>query len=261
MKEIITLAEQLKSDLTIAIAAEQLFIPAASDKQLMQSFELGWAAPAFDFLRNQLLLSEVMALSRLWDDNTDRVNVYSIPALAGRLSETGVVAKMIARERQLVEDIRQADMWFGKGERKVAFSAERQDADQREQELRTNLSSWLADVCSVKGRAEIARLRKHRHELLAHSAAPFRPSRVQPMRYGDPRNALQKTIPIVSRGFQLVTGIHHDFKTTASVWNDRQYDMWEMIRSAARGEKFSPRQTQDDLLRDMIEKGVDTISF
>ena len=73
MHEIIALAERLKSDVTIAIAVEQLFSPAASDKQLMQSFEIGWAAPAFDFLRHQLLLSEVMALSRLWDDNTARI--------------------------------------------------------------------------------------------------------------------------------------------------------------------------------------------
>ena len=95
MKKSIAIAEQLKSDLTIVIALEQLFTPATSDHGLMRCFEAGWAAPAFDFLRHQLLLCEVMALSRLWDDNTGRVRAYSIPALAERMSDPDTVAELV----------------------------------------------------------------------------------------------------------------------------------------------------------------------
>jgi hypothetical protein len=69
---------------------------------------------------------------------------------------------------------------------------------------------------------------------------------------------LEQTIPIVSEGFCLATGIDHDFSTNKSVWDQTQRDMWEIIRNAARGERYSPSPLDaNDLLREMTEKGVD----
>jgi hypothetical protein len=225
----------------------------------MKCFEAGLAPPAFEFLRHMLLLSEVLALMRLWDD-TD--GVHSIPALANRLSGAALIAKLVERERHLQEDIRQADALLGEGQGRAPFPAERQTADQREDDLRGSITSWLADYKALKGRTECARLKKHRHELLAHSAAVSRVPQVQPMRYDDAQKLLEKTIPLVSTGFRIATGITYDFATTVSVWHERQFEMWEILRSAGRGQPFSPTpRTENDLVREFVEKGISSIVF
>src|SRR5215469_17903146 len=104
MKTIVAIASQMKQDLGEAIAAEQIYSPAASDNDLMRCFEIGLAAPAFDFVRHMLLFAEVMALMRLWDDNTEQV--HSILTLADRLSDDDLVTKLVERERNALQDIR-----------------------------------------------------------------------------------------------------------------------------------------------------------
>jgi hypothetical protein len=109
----------------------------------------------------------------------------------------------------------------------------------------------------VKGCAEIFRLQNYRHDILAHSAARSHRPQIPLPNYGDEQKALELTIPVASLGFRLATGTDHDFSTNKSVWDLSQRDMWEIIRSAARGERYSPAaQNQDDLLREMTEKGI-----
>jgi AbiU2 len=127
MERVEAIAEQMITDLTIAIAAEQVFSPAASDVQVMKFFQRGLAGPAFDFVRHMLLLSEVMALMRLWDD-TD--TVQSIPAFVSLMKDTDVVDKLAERERLLTEDTKRFDVaTLGRAKRKLPFSAGRETAD------------------------------------------------------------------------------------------------------------------------------------
>jgi len=202
-----------------------------------------------------LLFTEVMALMRLWDDNTEQV--HSILTLADRLSDDDLVTKLVERERNALQDIRAADMTLGEGHGKVAFAPGRETADEREQSLRQAIPSWIADVKSAKARAEVASLKKQRHESFAHSAAFSKVPKVRPMDYDDAEKVLQMTIPIVSTGFRLATGIDHDFSTAISVWKNRQFDMWEIVRCAARGHQFSPlARINEDFIREFTEKGV-----
>jgi hypothetical protein len=113
-----------------------------------------------------------MALMRLWDDTGG--DVLSILTLAGLLSDTGLIPKLVERERHATEDIRLSDTTIGEGEEKLPFSDARSTPDQREREFRTRVSSWLEEINTAKGRAEIARLRKFRHEFHAHSAGQSR---------------------------------------------------------------------------------------
>jgi hypothetical protein len=197
-----------------------------------------------------LLLSEVMALMRLWDRKR---TVQSIRTLAKRLGDPRVIDRLAKRERLSTADTRRIDVaTLGRTLRKVPFSLARVRADQREQELKTSVSKWLADVRSVESCPEIARLKKCRHELLAHSAASSNVPNVQPMQYTDPGLVLDKTIPIVSAGYLLATGRYHDLSSTSAIWKDRQRDLWEIVRCAGRGEQFAPPpRTIEDLVRDL----------
>jgi hypothetical protein len=253
MQNIIAVAERMKQDLTMAIAAEQVFRPAASDNELIKYFNIGFAGNAFNLVRHSLLFFQAMALMRLWDARKD---VQSIPRLAYLLRDTGLVAKLVARERQATHDTRRVETSLGEGEKKLPFSAARSTPDQRERELLTKLSSWLGKVDATKDCTEIGRLRNYRHDILAHSAARSHRPQIPLPYYGDERKVLELTIPVVSEGFRLATGIDHHFATNKSVWDQTQRDMWEIIRNAARGEKYSPPPLDaNDLLREMIEKG------
>lgn len=146
--EVIAFAQRMKQDLVMAIAAEQVFRPAASDNELIECFNIGFAGDAFNLVRHSLLFFQAMALMRLWDDTR---GVHSIPRLARLLRDGQLVAKLVARERQATHDTRRAETSLGEGERKLPFSAARSTPDQRERELRTKLSSWLEESGSRKG--------------------------------------------------------------------------------------------------------------
>jgi hypothetical protein len=254
MQTIVAVAERMEQDLTMAIAAEQVFRPAASDNELIECFNIGFAGDAFNLVRHALLFYQAMALMRLWDARKD---VHSIPRLARLLSDAQQVAKLVARERQATHDTRRVEMILGEGEKKLPFSASRSTPDQREGELLTKLTSWLGTVDATKDCVEIGRLRNYRHDILAHSAGRSHRPQIPLPYYGDGQKVLEQTIPIVSEGFCLATGIDHDFSTNKSVWDQTQRDMWEIIRSAARGERYSPPpRDANDLLRELTEKGV-----
>ena len=68
------------------------------------------------------------------------------------------------------------------------------------------------------------------------------------------------TIPIVSDGFWIATGINYDFNSVASVWHRIRDDMWEIVRAGARGERFEPASlTSDDVIRELEERGVKSV--
>jgi hypothetical protein len=252
--EVIAVAERIKKELSMAIAADRVLRPAASDDQLINCFNVGFAGNAFNLVRHSLLFFQTLALMRLWDTRKD---VHSIPRLARLLGGDQLKAKLVARERQATHDTRRGETSVGEGEAKVPFSAGRSNPDQRERELLSNLSSWVGKVNAIRDCAEICRLRNYRHDVLAHSAVrSHRPQMAMPY-YGDELKVLDLTIPIVSAGVRLATGIDHDFTTNQSVWDRTQQDMWEIIRSAARGERYSPSPWgSDDLLRELAEKGL-----
>jgi hypothetical protein len=250
--EVTAVAESLKQNLETAIASGQVLRPAASDNELIGCFNIGYAGDAFNLVRHSLLFSQVMALMRLWDEKN-----RSIPTLVRLLSKPGLVAKLVERERQASHDTRQVEMVLGEGKSELPFSPARSTPDQREHQLRAGVSSLRGKVRTVKGCAEIIRLRNYRNDILAHSAARSHRPQIPLPYYGDEQKALELTIPVVSEGFRLATGIDHDFSTTKSVWDLTQRDMWEIIRSAARGERYSPAaQNLDDLLREMTDKGI-----
>jgi hypothetical protein len=80
--EVITVAERIKQNLVTAIAAGQVLRPAASDKDLIECFNIGYAGDAFNLVRHSLLFFQVMALMRLWDERKD---VHSIPTRSSAL--------------------------------------------------------------------------------------------------------------------------------------------------------------------------------
>jgi AbiU2 len=256
--EVIAVAERMKQDLSMAIAAGQVVFPAAFDEELIRSFNIGHATAAFELVRHSLLFYRVMALMRLWDDTRD--DVRSILRLEGLLSDASLIQQLVDRERQATQDIKLFDTMFGPGEEKLPLSVARSTPEQRESELRTQVSSWRKNVNIAKGHAEIARLRKFRHEIYAHSAGRSRLPKVPLPQYGEERKVLEKTIPIASEGFYLATGKYHDFSTNTSMWDLSQQDMWEIVRSAARGERYSPPpRSFDDVVPVLSGEGSITI--
>lgn len=257
MRKILVIAEKVKQDLIQAIAARQVVRAAASDTELIACFNIGQACNAFDLVRHSLLFFQLMALMRLWDTRSD---VHSIETLVRLLSDAKLVTKLVERERQALHDTKQVETLLGEGKREAPFALTRSSPDQREHELLAKLSSWLGEVRAAKGCPEIYRLRNYRHDILAHSAARSHRPQIPLPYYGDEQTVLERTTPIVSEGFRLATGIYHDFWTTKSVWDLMQHDMWGVVRSAARGEKYAPTpRNVDDLAREVAEAGPITI--
>lgn len=247
-------AETIKQNLSSAIAAEQIVRPSASDCALIDCFNIGWAAPAFDFLRHSLMFSEVMALMRLWDDRGD---VNSLPSVASRFLDATLIEALVARERVASTDIQRVEWILGEGEQALEFPATRRTADQREGDLKGRISSWLKDFKSAKGSSELARLRKFRNELASHSSSQSRKNTVEPMLYEDIQKALHRTIPIASKVYHIATGVFHDFRSTAAVWEERQTHMWNVVRAASRGERFSPSpMTVEEIIRQTGSPGI-----
>jgi hypothetical protein len=242
-------AEIIKKNLSLAIATEQIVRPAALDCSLIECFNIGWAAPAFDVLRHSLMFSEVMALMRLWDDRGD---VNSLPSVASRFRDATLIEALVERERVATEDVRRVEWFMGEGDQLSEFPATRRTADQREGDLKGRISLWLKDFKSAKGSSEITRLRKFRDELAAHSATRSRKPKVKQMLYGDIRQALYRIIPIASGAYHISTGVFHDFDLSETVWEERQTHMWSVVRAATRGERFSPPpMAAENLLQEM----------
>jgi hypothetical protein len=252
--EIIAVAERMKQDLLTAIAAQQIVRPAVSDNGLIECFNLGDAGSAFDLVRHSLLFWQVMALMRIWDATE---NVYSIIGLVRLFSNPNLVEKLVERERQASHEIRKSETTLGERTTELSFSAERATPELREQQLRAGVQGWLAEANKVKGRAETARLRNYRNKILAHSAAWSSNKAVRLANYGDERKLLEMTIRVVAEGYRLATGIDYDFSAANTVWVLAQADMWGIVRSAARGERYSPapRNINDEAERELAGGG------
>jgi hypothetical protein len=122
------------------------------------------------------------------------------------LSKTSLVAKLVERERQASQDTRQLETTaWGEGKSRVPFSSARLTPDQRERQLREDLSSWLGKVRTVKSCAEISGLQNYRHDFLAHSVARSHRPQIPLPYYGDEQKALELTIRVASVGFRLAT--------------------------------------------------------
>ena len=123
MQKLVDVAERITQNLRMAIAAEQIMRPAAYDGQLIDCFNVGQAGGAFDLVRHAILYFQVMALMRLWDDTGD--DVRSILTLAHLLSDGGLIAKLVDRERRATHDTRLSDTTLGDGEEELPFSVAR----------------------------------------------------------------------------------------------------------------------------------------
>jgi hypothetical protein len=74
------------------------------------------------------------------------------------------------------------------------------EPEQVPRELRSGISSWVAEVSKATGYAEIARIRKYRYEDLAHSAGLSRRPRVSLPSYGDEQKVLARRSQLCQRG-------------------------------------------------------------
>jgi len=257
LQKVLDIVERIKQELIKAIALEQVVRPAASDTRLIECFNVGHAGNAFEIVRHSLLFDQIMTLMRIWDTTA---NVHSIKELVRLLGNRNLVDKLVERERGAYCDITVGNTEFGERRQQLPFPADRATPGIREQQLRARLQSWLANVNKVRGYAETTRLRGCRNKILAHATAwpSLRPTRLP--NYGDEQKLLDLTIPVVSEGYRLVTGIHYDFSAAKSVWGLAQRDMWEIARSGTRGERYSPSsRNMADLARELKGAGSITI--
>jgi hypothetical protein len=246
-----------KRELIKAIAVGQVVRSAASDTALIECFNVGLAGNAFEAMRHSLLFDQIMALMRIWDGGND---VQSLKQLAHLLSSDNLVNEVIERERHASCDIKITETEFGERRRESPFSVNRTTFELREQQLRARLRDWFANVNKVGGYAETARLRFYRNKVLAHAAVWPSAQSTRLPNYGDQQRFLELTIPVVSEGYRLVTGIDYDFSAAKSVWDIAQRDMREIVRGGSRGERYSlPPRNMADLARELKGPGSITI--
>jgi hypothetical protein len=224
------IAERLKLDLTMAISANQVFAPPSRDRTILDVVNAGAAGFAFDLIRHSVLLSEAMALMRLWDTRAD---VASIPVLDRMLRDDSF--------RRLVEGSRvdrqqtSIDTLLGPGVVRTTNSAS------GKRSVSEQITSCLSMIDAVVRSVPLARLKRFRDEIAAHAAQPVptaqtadaaaRKSVVEMPFYGDETKLLEDTVPIVAALYEILTGSAHDFDSTVYVWSKSQSDWWDLVRS------------------------------
>jgi len=188
-----------------------------------------------------------MALTRLWDT---RSNVASIPTLQKTIGKDTFQRFLeITTERRKRQSF---DTLIGNCYTELA--------NNKSTPLREEIRKSFKKIDAVKASEPLQRLKKFRDEILAHSEEPngtfVSTKRIPYPVYGDEQKVLDETIPIVSSLYEIVTGTTHDFSSTVSVWDERQADLWAIVRSAANGHIFVPRKrSAGDLIKSAPKDG------
>jgi uncharacterized protein YabN with tetrapyrrole methylase and pyrophosphatase domain len=132
--EILRTLREVTSDLDVAIAFYQTFVPTGQDAALIDRINKFKFVPAFNVISDSLHQSVTVALCRIWDTRTADLN---------RLAVAFADAKVIAA---------------------LAAAGYAIDPDQ--------LNKWLSEIDAVNRSKELAALKRARHRSIAHRANP-----------------------------------------------------------------------------------------
>jgi AbiU2 len=184
---------------------------------LSQQIPTSFAANAFNVFQQSMHQFEIVRLCALWDSvNREKENIPTIIALIDRPD----VIEALAQET--------ASHWQSKDDRQFA----QQEAQKARDELRKAIKDSRAIIASTR----LASIMNVRDKHLAHSLSATwdekerEERKVEPlpsMRYGDERDMLDSTIPIVEALYCWVNGKSLSFQQSREIDRKNAKALWE----------------------------------
>lgn len=188
-------------NLVEAIAGRELFQLTSKDSDLIKQVNSAGANPGFNVISESLHKGVILALCRIWEIDSISANV---PSLAKKLGKDQVV-------RELEEGGRAID--------------------------RSELASWQRTVRDARDSEELKALVRLRNSAIAHTQSPQRlyVGKARRAQYGDERNVLQLTIPIVERGNALIGySLGQSCTDLTTRWGTEAKKFWQPLKAIAR---------------------------
>jgi hypothetical protein len=155
----------ISSDLDLAIAFYETFVPSAKDARLIDRINKVSFYPAFNIISDSLHQSVILSLCRIWDKPADTANLNG---LAREFRDAKVIADLAA----------------------VGYVVDQ-----------GKLRKWLSEINAGNNSTELSALRRARHRAIAHTPTPNKPyqGKVRVARYGDERKIMERTMPLVEQ--------------------------------------------------------------
>lgn len=231
--------EAVDADLRAALAVQAIYAPASYEQAVIGKFDQTYAAHAFGLIRDQLILSAVAALARVWDQDAD---ARSIPSLARHLAGQDVVDVIIAERRGIQLRLPEAEpvatqIREDETQRKIVQRMAAGEADRIEQEIRGGVARLTTRVGLFLEGAGARSLKDFRDRVIAHSlqetraqrAATKRGKAIEPLKIIDLETLLRETVEIATELNKLLRGhdpSHDDF---SEVWGRYAADFWNSV--------------------------------
>lgn len=178
------------------------------------------AANAFIVFQRGLHQIELVRLCALWDGiDPDKENIPTIIEIINRPD----VLETLADET--------ASHWKGRGIAKAQRRIEDQFGEQQAQMAREGLRKAIDDGCAIAGSTKLQTIMNLRNKHLAHSLSQTRREKevgpISPMKYGDERAILEKTLPIVESLYCWVNGCSFSFNDSREIDRRNAKALWE----------------------------------
>jgi len=204
----VSLLKAIDNDVHVAIALAEINRPASYDADIVDRFENTYDAHAFNLMRNQMTLTIVLTLTRMWDTDGDS---RSIPNVAKFLDHPHIVDEIASRQRKgrlsLMDHPPFAERAIAEpGFGQIIERMAKKEADQAEQDVRTATSDLYSRVDNFLQSKLKASLEALRNRSIAHNTELTRKekqaiatgSRIDPVKIGDEEQALKLSTSIIT---------------------------------------------------------------
>ena len=243
--------DAVEGNLRTAIALREVYVLPSYEGTVVSKFDNTYAAHAMGLIRDQLTLSVVAAVSRIWDGTP---GAKSVPALINILRRP-VVRDAVVRERRATAlSLTTAEPLATEMKDDQALAAAigrmaERDADQAQTEFERALSGVDRRIRAFMGSDATQSLKAMRDRVVAHTLEETRAEKaaresgetIAPLKRSDLDQILDETIAIVTELDQVVRAHHPSFEKLASVWKAYSNDFWQRISAEPKGR---PTKTQ-----------------
>lgn len=201
------MARSVSRNLEEAIANYELFAPTGANLALIERINARKLNPGFNVISASLHHVVVITLCRIWDKRSDVASLHTIKTLLrknGYQKERAQVVKSLGCEAQFSFDNKRFEAWAAK----------------------IDCGSHAESLTAIKAT---------RDNWLAHSTSPDKEYRgtARAEVYGDERNVIELTIPLVEEANELIGHKFLDFNILRKKWADEASIYWSAIGTVA----------------------------
>jgi len=231
--------EEITTEIDIAIATNEIYQTCAYDKGLTRRLNNTLEANAYNVVVSQLQYALLLTLFRIWDNHPQ--SSVSLPRTIEMLTRGDVQSAVINRQYHWASDPKHRKIHTFDNEdpekRKLiegmwlASLPERGANAAKDTQARVNRCLRMANHKSLDRLRES--LKRFRNKAIAHMpdrrAPIWQPSKVVPLKNGDEKIILERTLRIVTELNLSVRGTGFDFADTRKIWRSYSRAFWKRM--------------------------------